>query len=174
MARSTCPRDRPAAPKMPSMPPLPMASTISTEPMPLAIAPDMQARRVLCSERNDGSPRCSSGQAGTKAFRRSSCRRGELGRPTRLQRGNSITIEHQERLAHFAERPVELFFECQRRWQKPRSNSTFLVQTDGQRPCQTEDARHSRESLKDPAGIPASSLAGQRLAITMPGHVSST
>jgi len=40
MARSTFAGGKPAAPKTPSIPASAIASTISTEPIPLAIAPE--------------------------------------------------------------------------------------------------------------------------------------
>ncbi len=59
--------DSPAEPNTPRKPARAIASTISTEPIPLAIAPDMHANRSPWRARKWGSPRCSSRHAGTLA-----------------------------------------------------------------------------------------------------------
>ena len=64
MAASTRARASPAAPKKPSIPARLIASTISTEPMPLAMAPARYGYRNPWSARNDASPNCSGRTAG--------------------------------------------------------------------------------------------------------------
>ncbi len=59
--------DSPAAPKLPSIPAWPIASTTSTDAMPLAIAPVMYGKRTAWSCRKVGSPSCSGGSGGRYA-----------------------------------------------------------------------------------------------------------
>ena len=66
-ACSIAPSESPAEPKTPRNPPRAIASTISTEPIPLAIAPDMHGNRTPWRARNCGSPRSSRRQPGMTA-----------------------------------------------------------------------------------------------------------
>ncbi len=66
-AASTSASVSPAAPNAASTPARPSAVTSSTEPMPLAMAPAMQARRTPCACRNAALPRRSGGSAGSRA-----------------------------------------------------------------------------------------------------------